>query len=130
MTVLEAMAAPSIFGGAFGDAATWDAWRGCLKAIFGLPMAPAELAIFQACTGRTTVPSAQAREAWLAIGRRGGKSRVAALIAVFLAVFRDYSGILAPGEKGTVAIIAADRRQARTVLRYINGLIDACPMLG
>src|SRR2546426_9292448 len=106
------MSAPSIFGRAFGDGVSWAAWRACLKAIFGLPMTPAELAIFQACTGRTTAPTEQAREAWLAIGRRGGKSRIAALIAVFLAVFRDYSRILAPGERGTVAIIAADRRQA------------------
>src|SRR5207248_2534479 len=37
--------------------------------------------------------------------------------------------ILAPRERGTVAIIAADRRQARVVFRYITGLIDACPMI-
>ncbi len=127
MTILETLV-PSIFGCAF-DGPTWDAWRVALKAFFGLPMTPAELAIFEACTGRTIAPTEQAREAWFAIGRRGGKSRVAALIAVFLAVLRDYSDVLAPGEMGTVAIIAADRRQARTVLRYINGLIDGSPML-
>src|SRR5439155_660275 len=49
--------------------------------------------------------------------------------AVYLACFRDYRPVLAPGERGTLPIIAADRRQARTVFRYVNGLLDACPML-
>lgn len=44
-------------------------------------------------------------------GRRGGKSRVAALVAVFLALFRDYRGVLAAGERGTVMLLAADTRQ-------------------
>jgi hypothetical protein len=30
---------------------------------------------------------------------------------------------------GTLTIVAADRRQARTVMGYVRGLIHACPML-
>ena len=56
-------------------------------------------------------------------------SRIAALIAVYLACFRDYADKLAPGEMGTLAVIAADRRQARTVMRYIMGFLEAVPML-
>jgi hypothetical protein len=63
------------------------------------------------------------------VGRRGGKSRVAALVAVYLACFRSYAGILAPGEKGTVMLLAADRRQARVLMRYVVGTLDAVPML-
>ena len=63
------------------------------------------------------------------VGRRGGKSRIAALVAVFLACFRDYRAILAPGEKGTVMVIAADRKQARHVFGYIAGLLDGVSML-
>src|SRR5262245_35659161 len=63
------------------------------------------------------------------MGRRAGKSRIAALIATYLATFRDYTEILAPGERGVVMVIAADRRQARVVLRYIDGLIRGVPML-
>jgi len=59
----------------------------------------------------------------------GRKSRVASLLAVFVAAFRDYAGCLAPGKKATVAVIAADRQQARGVFRYICGLLDAVPML-
>jgi hypothetical protein len=54
---------------------------------------------------------------------------MAALVALYLACFRSYASVLAPGERGTLPAIAADRRQARTVLRYINGLIDGTPML-
>jgi hypothetical protein len=75
------------------------------------------------------VPTTAAREAWVIVGRRGGKSRIAALVAVYLACFRDYRGVLAPGEVGTLAVIAADRRQARTVMRYITGFLEAIPML-
>lgn len=52
-----------------------------------------------------------------------------ALIAVFLACFRDYRPYLGPGEKATIMVIAADRRQARVVLRYVRGLL-AAPVLG
>jgi hypothetical protein len=63
------------------------------------------------------------------VGRRAGKSRIGALVAVFLAAFRSYRDLLAPGERATVMLIAADRKQARTVFRYVAGLLDAVPML-
>ena len=63
------------------------------------------------------------------IGRRGGKSFILALVAVFLACFHDWRPYLGPGERATVMIIAADRRQARTIMRYVKGLLKAIPML-
>src|SRR5262249_41967177 len=98
-----------------------------IKAVFGLPLTATELPVFQEITGRTVAPEKQAREAWLIVGRRAGKSRIAALLAVFLATCRSYR--LAAGERGTFAIVAADRRQARTVRRYIGGLLHASPIL-
>jgi phage terminase large subunit-like protein len=50
-------------------------------------------------------------------------------VAVYCACFRDYRDVLAAGEVGTVAIVAADRKQARTILRYITGFLDSVPML-
>ena len=64
--------------------------------------------------GRANPPE-PVREAWFQVGRRGGKSRVASVVAVFLACFRDYSGVLAPGECGVVMVLAADTRQARVI---------------
>jgi hypothetical protein len=57
-------------------------------------MTTADAAFYRTHTGRSTLPTAAAREAWLVVGRRGGKSMVAALIAVFLACFRDYRDVL------------------------------------
>jgi hypothetical protein len=62
-------------------------------------------------------------------GRRSGKSRILGLIAVYLATFIDWRPYLAPGERATVMVLAADRRQARTIMRYVEGVIDAVPML-
>jgi phage terminase large subunit-like protein len=63
------------------------------------------------------------------VGRRGGRSRIAALIAVFLAAFKSYREILAPGERGVVMVLAADREQARVAFGYIEALLDQVPML-
>jgi hypothetical protein len=48
-----------------------------------------------------------------------------ALIAVYLGCFRTYRPYLGPGERATVMIIAADKKQARQVLRFMRGLLSA-----
>jgi hypothetical protein len=58
----------------------------------------------------------------------GGKSRILALVAVYLAVFRDYVPHLAPGEVATIAVLAANRPQARSIFRYISGILKAVPL--
>jgi hypothetical protein len=129
VTILDAIADRNLFGPWFRDRGTWAAWFAFVAAMFALPMTPEQLATYQACTGRDAPPAAPITEAWLICGRRAGKSFVLALIAVFLATFRDYRGHLAPGERGTVVIPAADRRQARTIFRYVRGLLHNVPML-
>jgi hypothetical protein len=129
MNLLQAMSDPKLFGPWFKDADTWAAWRGFVGALFGLPLSEAEATTFRACTGRSEAPEAASTEAWLICGRRAGKSFVLALIAVYLACFRDYRQHLAPGERATILIIATDRRQARTIFRYIRGLLTEVPML-
>ena len=81
-------------------------------------------------TGRATLPSTPFGESELVVGRRGGKSRILALIAVYLATFRSYEEHLAPGEIATIAITAADRTQARSIFRYTLGLLKGVPSLG
>jgi hypothetical protein len=120
LSILEAMREPALFARWFKDPTTWVVWSVFLSALFGLPIDPVGLEIFTQCTGRALPPAGAFNEAWLIVGRRGGKSVVLALIAVFLAVFTDWSGRLVPGERGTVLVIAADRRQARVIFRYIT----------
>ena len=62
-------------------------------------------------------------------GRRGGKSFILASIAVFVAGFKNWRPYLGPGEVGTVMVVAADRRQARTIMRFALGLLQSVPML-
>jgi hypothetical protein len=128
MNIIHAMRDPKVFGQHF-SADTWAAWIVFLAALFALPMTPEQLALYQQCTGRAAPPPAPAQEAWLVVGRRGGKSFVLAVIAVFLAAFRDWRPYLGPGEVGTIMIIAADRRQARVIMRYVVGLLKSVPML-
>jgi hypothetical protein len=128
MNILDALADPKVFGQFFkGD--TWSSWRVFLSALFALPMSEEQLTIFKQFTGRSTPPAQPSHESWLVCGRRSGKSFVLAVIAVFLACFRDWRPHLGPGERGTIMIIAADRRQARVVMRFITGLLRSVPML-
>src|SRR3569623_317793 len=129
LSLLDCFADPLLFAPWFKDPATWTAWFAFIAALFALPMTADQLAIYRQCTGRDDPPSEQASEAWLVCGRRAGKSFVLALIAVFLACFHDYRRYLAPGERGTVFIIATDRKQARIILRYIRALLTNVPML-
>lgn len=122
-TILKATADPNLFARWFKDRNTWAAWFVFLAALFALPMTPDQLDVYRRCTGRTTPPAVPAREGWLVVGRRGGKSFILALVAVYIATFRDYRSYLAPGERGTIMLIARDRRQARTILRYIGALL-------
>ncbi len=127
--ILQAMADPHLFAPHFRDMDSWKAWRAFLAALFALPMDSEALATYQACTGRAEAPSEPAKEAWIPTGRRGGKSRILALIAVYLATFRDWRPYLAPGEKGYVTVIAADRRQARTIMNYVRAFLTGTPLL-
>jgi hypothetical protein len=129
LNILQAIDDPALFAPWFRDKATWAGWRTFLAALFGLPLAPDQLAFFAECTGRPTAPGEAVEEAWLICGRRAGKSFVLALIAVYLACFRDYRPYLQPGERGTVIVVAADRRQARTIMRYVRGMLTRIPML-
>ena len=128
ITILDAMDDPNLFGQWF-KGPSWDAWRAFLAVLFALPLTDALFQIFTECTGRTVAPVEPCREVRLLCGRRSGKSLIAALIAVFLAFFRDYTPFLAPGEIATMMVIAADRRQARVIMRYTRAFIKSVPML-
>ena len=133
-TIIEACRDPKIFAPWFKKSwfrkqETWGAWFGFLKVVFGLDLDDSDLSLFTRCTGRTDRPEGGFTEAWLVCGRRAGKSFMLALIAVFLAGFRDWSPYLTRGERATIAIIAADRKQARVIFRYILALLQGVKIL-
>src|SRR4030095_12745462 len=81
-TIIDVMTDTHLFGSWFRGE-SWNSWFAFLKALFGLPMSDEEQAIFTEHTGRSEAPTQPAREAWLVVGRRGGKSLIAALVVVY-----------------------------------------------
>jgi hypothetical protein len=125
MNILRALDDEKVFA-PFFRGESWAAWRVFLAALFALPMQDGQLATYQRHTGRSSPPAQPSHEAWLVCGRRSGKSFVLAVIAVFLAAFRDWRPHLGPGERGTIMVIAADRRQARVIMRYMSACCARC----
>jgi hypothetical protein len=128
VNILHALNDEKVFA-PFFRGSSWRAWRTFLASLFALPMTAEQVATYQHHTGRSAPPAQPSHEAWLVCGRRSGKSFVLATVAVFLAAFRDWRPFLGPGERGTIMIIAADRRQARVCMRYCLGLLRSVPML-
>jgi Terminase large subunit, T4likevirus-type, N-terminal len=129
MNIIQVIHDPHLFRPLFKDLDTWGAWLVFLKALFALKMSKPDLELYHQCTGREKSPEKPFREAWVPTGVRSGKSFTAALVAVFLACFKDYRGYLAPGERAMILIIAADRSQAQVIFRYCKGFLEAIPML-
>ena len=115
LTIIRAMSDPQLFGPWF-KGKSWDSWRVFLHALYGLRLTPKQAAIYGQFTHRAQVPQA-VREAWVVVGRRGGKSLVASLIAVFTACFNNYEKHLAPGERGTVILGPRCKRRFKRCCR-------------
>jgi hypothetical protein len=137
-TIREAVADKGLFANHFkdrwfGPKATWTPWFAFLSAVFAEPMSDAELAIFKQCTALDAPPTARAREAWLICGRRSGKSRMLAMVAVFLACCVDWTDFLTEGEPAVVQIVAGDRAQAQVIFRYLTAFLKGAklkPLIG
>ncbi len=132
MNIVQALQDRSLLGRVFPDLDSWSAWVVFLRSLFALPIPAGELeahtALYREHTGREELPTGPAREGWVVAGRRAGKSRIAALVGVYLAAFRNYGEFLAPGERAVVMLIAGDRKQARVLLRYVRAFLEL-PML-
>jgi hypothetical protein len=128
LTLDEALRDSNLFARHFRKP-SWAAWKTFLRALFAASPQDDDLAVYRARTGRAAWPTLAFSEAALIVGRRGGKSRILALVAVYLACFRDYGPYLAPGEVATVVVLAVDKAQARAIFRFVHGLIQAVPLL-
>jgi hypothetical protein len=116
-----------LLGAALGDVETWAVWLAILRAAFALPMSDDDRKLFAQVASERDVPTQRVRELWAIVGRRGGKSRVAAAIACYLACFCKYK--LAPGETGTVLVLAVSKDQAATVFNYALAFLQSSPLL-
>lgn len=131
ITFGDAIADPALLGATFAnyDPASWVMWIVVIKAVLGEALNRHERRLLLKVIGSRKPPRRAVRELWAVVGRRAGKSRMAATLAVFLAVFIDHSSKLSPGEVGTVAIIAVDRQQAAIIISYIAAVFEASGVL-
>jgi hypothetical protein len=124
-TLLEAFDGP--FAPWLGNAADWSAWRTFLKVLTAEPLAEDEQELFRTCTGRTEPPSVPVTEAWCVVGRRGRKSSMAALLAVYWSVHKRWPR--APGETLRTIVIANSKDQAGLIKSYAEAILRSRPGL-
>jgi hypothetical protein len=108
-------------------APSWTAWRALLLSVMGEALNADELQHFRTLTQRYKPPSEPVAEFWAVVGRRGGKSRATAALAVFIAALCEHK--LSPGEIGRVVIVAGDREQASICVSYARGILERSPIL-
>ncbi|MDH3668011.1 MAG: hypothetical protein OEN23_13880 [Paracoccaceae bacterium] len=123
----EALTDPQLLGAALGEAETWETWLTVLRAAFGQALGIDEQEVFAELAGGRAPPERRVEEAWFIVGRRSGKSRIAAAVASYLAAFGEHK--LAPGETGSVLVLAASKAQARAVFGYIEAFFEESPIL-
>jgi hypothetical protein len=108
---------------------SWAAWRILLIAAMGESLTADERAIFSRFTGRQTEPLERVEELWAIVGRRGGKSRAAAVLSVYLACLCDHSANLSAGERGLVLYLAQNSKAAQVAFSYAEAVFAGVPAL-
>ena len=127
-TIVDALRDPANLGAlpAFRDLATWSAWLVFLEALYGLPMTPPELEVFQRHTARQAPRPGGYPEGVAVVGVQSGKSRVAGALAAFEAARARPEG----GGELHAILVAQDHRGAiRTLGAYAREPFEASPVL-
>jgi hypothetical protein len=83
VTMRKALSDPQLLGNVLAGE-SWRRWRTLLVSLMGEALTDDERVIFKDLTGREREPLERVEEFWGVIGRRGGKSRAAAALVVFL----------------------------------------------
>ncbi|WP_363347936.1 hypothetical protein [Methylocystis echinoides] len=121
ISMRDALADEDLFGRVL-KGESWGAWRILLTAAMGEPLTDEERCVFEQLTGRPQEPAEPVDELWAIVGRRGGKTRAAAVLAAYLASLCDWKDFLAPGERASLPIMSASIWQAAKARNYLIGL--------
>jgi len=125
VNIVQTIESPKVFRPLFRDLGSWHAWEVYLRALFGLGIDnAADLETFRAATALEAPPEGCVSESYVICGRRSGKSFMSAVIASFLAAFKDWRPYLNRGERGWIFIIAVDKAQAGIIKSYISGIFN------
>jgi phage terminase large subunit-like protein len=129
ISISAALADRNLLGATLGGMASWSTWLSVLKASFADALSTRDREVFARVAGNRSPPSRMVRELWAIVGRRAGKSRVAAAISAYVATCIDHGGKLSPGETGMVLVLASTTSQAKAVFNYILAFVQASPVL-
>lgn len=127
VTLQQALDDPQLLGHVM-QGESWANARCVVKVLNREPITNEEFEIYRGLTGRYRLPSS-ITEAELIFGRRSGKDVMCATLGVYLAAICDHQDVLAPGETGTLLIIAPDLKQSRVTLKYCLGILENSPKL-
>lgn len=128
VTLREALTDPALLGHAI-PGETWLPWRVLLIAAMGEALTDEERPLFMAMTARDREPLHQVEELWAIVGRRGGKTRAAGTLAAYIGCLCDHGSILAPGERATIPVMAANISQAGKAFNHALGVLEHSPDL-
>jgi hypothetical protein len=127
--IADALTDVNLLGSGLGPAESWQTWLATLKAAFGERLSRKDRRAFAAVAGGRRPPGRKVRELVAIVGRRGGKSKMAAAIAAYIATCVDHTTKLSAGEPGTILVLAASQAQAQIVFGYVVGFLQASPIL-
>lgn len=126
MNIIEALHSDHCFKSLFKDIGTWHSWEVYLRALYGLPIEDKkDRRLFKSCTGLKTETNVPPKESFVICGRRSGKSFISAVIAVYVATFKDWRKFLSAGERGFIFVVANDKSQARIIKNYVSGILKS-----
>jgi hypothetical protein len=116
----------------FGNEVAGDSWaamKAIVLAALGEALTEDERAYFQKLTKLDQESLQRAKRLVIIAGRRSGKSKSAAILAIYLAVLCDHRENLTTGEKGVVLCIAQNQEQAKIVFGYVKGIVKSIPTI-
>ncbi|KKN04015.1 hypothetical protein LCGC14_1101780 [marine sediment metagenome] len=137
MNILAAIHDNNLFrsyvaGSPDGSLDSWANWLSFLRVLYGLRVPrKADREIVRRFTGRDPAKLSKDgyQEALVLAGRRGGKSKVIALVGAAEAILSGKEKGLSRGEIPMVAILSPTRNQSRIIHTYLRGVFDSTPML-
>lgn len=127
MNILQAMDSPRVFRPYFKDLKTWKPWRSLLKAALAIEEESGDLELMKRCTGLNHWPTEPHNEVFISSSRRSGKDTIISLLTCHMALFRDWSPYLSPGEKPYIFLIAVNKAQATILRDRIEAILNLQP---
>jgi hypothetical protein len=128
VSLAQAMRDPNLLGAPFQAPSFWP-WHAVAKLISGEQLETREAELFHECTGRSKLPTRPVKRLIVLGGRRTGKDRFESPVAVHRAALSgNWKSVMSAGEQASVILIGADKKQARILRRYCQGLLQT-PLL-